>query len=160
MLRKLSQRINSEEKGFTLIELLVVILIIGILAAIALPAFLGQQKKGQDADAKSSARNMVSQVESCFATNESYANCTNAVLDQANTGLNVGAAQGQVSISGQSATGYTVTAWSKSGTDFVITKDSTTGAVTRSCLTHGGAAGSANNKGGCKSAADAQGNWW
>lgn len=63
MFAKLQEIRDERESGFTLIELLVVILIIGILSAIAIPAFLNQRKSAVDATVQSDVRTIVMQVE-------------------------------------------------------------------------------------------------
>ena len=98
------------------------------MAAIALPAFLGQRQKGQDAEAKSNARNIVSHMESCYTVNETYAGCSTS-SDITNSGI---PASGYA-ITLQTATGYVVTATSKSANKFIMTK--TAGGIARTCTT-------------------------
>src|SRR5713226_1416786 len=76
MLYRLRQR-SSDEGGFTLIELLVVMLIIGILAAIAIPSFLNQKSKATDTQAKAMARTAQTALETYDTDNASY-NCAGA----------------------------------------------------------------------------------
>jgi type IV pilus assembly protein PilA len=141
MLHKLRQRAQSE-KGFTLIELLVVILIIGILAAIALPAFLNQRGKAQDTEAKSAVRTAQTAMETFYTDEQDYA-ADEAALRAIEPALSSGAASTLAVTGGADGDGdggYTVSVESKTGNVFTIEKEATTAVVTRTC-TDGGEAG-------------------
>jgi type IV pilus assembly protein PilA len=83
-------------KGFTLIELLIVVVIIGILAAIAIPKFANTKEKAYVAAMKSDLRNLVTAQESYFADNVTYTSNSANMNYSASTGVTVtpGAATG------------------------------------------------------------------
>jgi type IV pilus assembly protein PilA len=146
MLRNLRERAQSE-KGFTLIELLVVILIIGILAAIAIPSFLNQRSKGNDAEAKSVAVTAAEAFETCATDNNgAYSpNCTESALISIEPTLTDSASRLAVSSTSNS---YTVTVTSNRDSNavtFVLARASG-GTTSRTCTTTG------VDKGGCSGA--------
>jgi type IV pilus assembly protein PilA len=152
MLNKLRSR-AQDEKGFTLIELLVVILIIGILAAIALPAFLGQRARAQDTEAKSAVREAQTAAETYYTDNQKY-DIDPTKLRDIEASLSSGVAAGagltvtpRDTVGTSGPQGYELEVTSKTGNKFKIVKfgaGAAAGTVERTCDRTNG-----TTKGGC-----------
>ena len=127
---------REKEEGFTLIELLVVIIIIGILAAIAIPVFLNQRKKGWDSAVKADLRNAATAQETWLTDNGVYSAQTPAGAELTSVGFKYSPATNYtggaaIVVDATSNTSYCLEAVSASGTTFSYS--SPTGLSTTAC---------------------------
>jgi type IV pilus assembly protein PilA len=139
----------SDQHGFTLVELLVVILILGVLAAIAIPAFLNQREKANDAQAKSAVRNALVTLETFHTDRASY-DATDTELKDMEPSLRTAR---NLAVTG-TATTYTLSVDAKPGKNggtYTISFDAADD-VRRTCANHG--------QGGCRKTPDGAGNYW
>jgi type IV pilus assembly protein PilA len=151
---------GDSEAGFTLIELLVVMLILGILAAIALPAFFNQKDKAGDSKAKENAHTAQVAMETCATEhNGQYTTCAIGELENVEPTIKPGTvgATTATSVEGIALTGlgpteYTIESVSSTGNVFEIVSNE--GNLEFTCTVLAG-----NNNGGCSEVEGGVGNW-
>ena len=153
MFPKLRRRMIKREAGFTLIEVLAVMLIIGILAAIAIPSFLDQRQKASDSGGKEMAHTAQVAMETLGAENDgSYVTASPTRLNAIESSIPTAAgtpAKPYASAASGAAKTWTLTITSPTGNTFTIVKSSA-GGLTYTCTVPAG-----NDRGGCPST----GNW-
>jgi type IV pilus assembly protein PilA len=154
--KRLGARLGSSEAGFTLIELLVVMLILGILAAIALPAFFNQRSKSNDAKAKEYAHTAQVTLETYATSNGSYEGATPTKLKEIEPTLN---SAGTFTVTGSGGSGnptsnaYLIKVTSATGSTFQVKNVS--GTITFPCTV----LSTATDRGGCPGSGTAAGLW-
>jgi type IV pilus assembly protein PilA len=150
----LSTRHAQEESGFTLIELLVVILIIGILAAIAIPALLGQKNKAYDSSAKTVAQTAQTAMETYSTENNGeYTGGTRTKLNSLEPTLNISKSnEAELKETEVGSNTYTVTAKAASTGDEYSVKRLATGVLEHTCKS------SVSNK-GCPGHSESSTSW-
>ena len=134
---------DDDEAGFNLVELLVVMLTLGLLAAIAIPAFINQRDKAKDADGKAMAHSAELAMETyAVANGGEYSGVDPAALNDIEGAINASTSTTDPYLSAAAGAGggrgYTLTVTVPStGNTFTIERDAATGVVDFTCLAHG-----------------------